>query len=78
MPTQVPELLDEIKARFGAEPTDGIQLLTAAGLLRRPFDPGMAVLLLPDEASRAVDGSTRRTGRPRVRRWIPVALALPD
>jgi len=47
MSTQVQPLLDELRSRFGVEPTDGLQLLTPAGVLRRPFDPGMAVLLLP-------------------------------
>src|SRR6186713_2042970 len=56
MPTQIAELLDELKSRFGVEPADGIQFLTADGLLRRPFDPGMAVLLLPDESAPAADG----------------------
>ncbi len=46
----VPELLEELGSRFGVRPTDGLQLLTARGLLRRTFDPGMAVVLLPDEA----------------------------
>src|SRR5215211_268965 len=52
MPTHVAELLDELKSRFGTEPTDGIQLLTVDALRERPFDPGMAVLVLPrDEPS---------------------------
>ena len=42
------ELLDELGSRFGLRPADGVQLLTPAGLLVRPFDPGMAVVLLPD------------------------------
>ncbi len=45
-----PGLFDELRTRFGVRPPDGAQLLTTAGLLRRPFDPGMAVVLLPDEA----------------------------
>jgi tetrapyrrole methylase family protein/MazG family protein len=47
MPSQISELLEELKSRFGVEPRDGIQFLTPDGLLRSPFDPGMAVLLLP-------------------------------
>ncbi len=53
----VQPLLDEVHQRFGVSATDGMQLLTADGLLRRPFDPGMAVLLLPlDTASTRADG----------------------
>jgi len=55
MSTEVQTLLDELRSRFGVDPTDGLQLLTPAGVLRRPFDPGMAVLLLPDADS--ADGS---------------------
>jgi len=68
MPTPIPELLDEVKTRFGVEPTDGIQLLTADGLLVRPFDPGMAVLLLPQEQAKtdaqALPGRTAHTSSP--------------
>jgi len=45
---QVPGLLDELRSRFGVRLADGVQLLTPPGLLRRPFDPGMAVVLLPE------------------------------
>jgi len=55
MSTEVQILLDEVRSRFGVDPTDGLQLLTPAGVLRRPFDPGMAVLLLQDADS--ADGS---------------------
>jgi len=51
MPTNIAELLDELKSRSGVEPTDGIQFLTADGLRERPFDPGMAVLLLPRDVA---------------------------
>jgi tetrapyrrole methylase family protein/MazG family protein len=50
---QVQELFDELHSRFGIRPTDGTQLLTAPALLRRPFDPGMAVLLLTEEPAHA-------------------------
>src|SRR5215207_2967984 len=56
MPTQIEGLLDELKSRFGLEPISGIQFLTADALLRRPFDPGMAVLLLPGDAESTDDG----------------------
>ncbi len=42
------QLLEELSARFGVTPGDGVQLLTPASVLSRPFDPGMAVVLLPD------------------------------
>jgi MazG family protein len=61
---QVQPLLDEIHDRFGVSHTDGLQLLTADGLLRRPFDPGMAVLLLPADAADDAgdDGSAGTSG----------------
>jgi tetrapyrrole methylase family protein/MazG family protein len=52
MSNQVPALLDEVEERFQVQATDGVQLLTAHGLLRRPFDPGMAVVLLPETAKK--------------------------
>jgi len=48
----VPELLDELGSRFGVQQADGVQLLTTSGLLRRQFDPGMAVALVPDASAR--------------------------
>lgn len=59
----VQPLLDEIGDRFGVSVSDGLQLLTADGLLRRPFDPGMAVLLLPVEGD-----------EPRADGFVPKAL----
>jgi tetrapyrrole methylase family protein/MazG family protein len=53
MSNQVQAFLGEVGDRFHVQPTDGVQLLTAQGLLRRPFDPGMAVVLLPE-----IDAST--------------------
>ncbi len=50
MSNQVQAQLDEVEERFQVRPTDGLQLLTAHGLLLRPFDPGMAVVLLPEMA----------------------------
>src|SRR4051794_16071103 len=55
MSANVAELLGELKSRFGVEPADGIQFLTSDGLLRRPFDPGMAVVLLPDQPAAAAN-----------------------
>ena len=46
-------VLDEVEARFGVTAADGVQLLTAGALLARPFDPGIALVIVPD-GSRAV------------------------
>jgi tetrapyrrole methylase family protein/MazG family protein len=46
-------LLEQVEARFGVTAVDGLQLLTPQALLARPFDPGMAVLLVPDGGSAA-------------------------
>jgi tetrapyrrole methylase family protein/MazG family protein len=43
-------LLSEVESRFGVAPRDGLQLLTPGALVARPFDPGMAVLLVGDSA----------------------------
>ncbi|HYI22403.1 MAG TPA: nucleoside triphosphate pyrophosphohydrolase [Candidatus Limnocylindrales bacterium] len=41
-------VLEELRVRFGVTAADGVQLLTPTAVLRRPFDPGMAALLLPE------------------------------
>jgi tetrapyrrole methylase family protein/MazG family protein len=41
-------LVNEVQSRFGVTAADGLQLLTPAALVARPFDPGMALLLTPD------------------------------
>jgi len=46
--------IDEMQRRFGVEPAGGLQILSAASLLSVPFDPGMAVLLLPTRPAGAV------------------------
>jgi tetrapyrrole methylase family protein/MazG family protein len=51
MSMQVSQLLESLEQRFNIRSSDGLQLLTAAGILRRPFDPGISVLLLPVDAS---------------------------
>jgi tetrapyrrole methylase family protein/MazG family protein len=38
--------LDEVERRFGVNATDGLQLLSAGTLVARPFDPGMALVIL--------------------------------
>jgi tetrapyrrole methylase family protein/MazG family protein len=56
---QIQSLLDELERRFGASINDGLQFLTTAAVLRRPFDPGVAVVLLPADAAvaQAIDQS---------------------
>ena len=39
--------IDEVQQRFGADPADGLQILSTTSALSVPFDPGMAVLLVP-------------------------------
>jgi MazG family protein len=47
----VQQLITEIETRFGVSAGDGLQILTPDVLVRRPFDPAMAVLLLPGPGS---------------------------
>ncbi|HWH37611.1 MAG TPA: nucleoside triphosphate pyrophosphohydrolase [Candidatus Limnocylindrales bacterium] len=47
-PQNPARLLDEAARRFSAGPAAGLQLLRSAALLRRPFDPGMDLLVLPE------------------------------
>ena len=42
------ELIAEIEARFGVTAADGLQILTPGATIRKPFDPGIAVLLVPE------------------------------
>ena len=42
-------LLDEVSARFGVTVADGVQVLARHALVTRPFDPGMALIVVPDE-----------------------------
>ncbi len=46
---QVPTatLLGEVDARFGVGPADGIQVLSQLAVTARPFDPGMALIVVP-------------------------------
>jgi MazG family protein len=44
----VHELIAEIEARFGVTAADGLQILTPGATIRKPFDPGLAVLLVPE------------------------------
>ena len=40
------DLLQQLDARFGLTPTDGVQILTPRSVLARPFDPGIALVLV--------------------------------
>jgi tetrapyrrole methylase family protein/MazG family protein len=58
--------IDEMQRRFGVNPADGLQILSARSVLSVPFDPGMAVLLLPatqggDESHAALPGRAAHT-----------------
>src|SRR6266542_2629100 len=44
-------LLDEIQARFGITAAEGLQVLSVRTLVARPFDPGMALIVVPDTAT---------------------------
>jgi tetrapyrrole methylase family protein / MazG family protein len=51
-------LVAEAQERFGAGPGDGLQVLSVGALLRRPFDPQMALLVVPgDDAPTVTDAS---------------------
>ena len=45
-------LLWELRERHGLDPARGLQLLTASALLRRAFDPGMALVIVPEAEAR--------------------------
>jgi len=64
MSAHLGRVLEELRTRFALGPTDGLQCLTSPTLLRRPFDPGMAVVLLPDEPGS--DSATVDDFRPAV------------
>jgi len=48
-------LLDEIESRFGVSAADGVQVVGVTNLVARPFEPGMALVVVPD---RPRDGSS--------------------
>ena len=62
-------LLEEATARFGLDPAEGVQLIAASALARRPFDPGMALIVVPGPADRA---AATPTGEPVI--FEPTAL----
>src|SRR5688500_19684496 len=60
------ELLAQVEARFGVTAADGLQLLSAAALVARPFDPGMALVIVPGtaEAATPIHGRARHGASP--------------
>jgi tetrapyrrole methylase family protein/MazG family protein len=44
----VDDLLQQLDARFGLTPSDGVQILTPRAVLGRPFDPGIALVVVPE------------------------------
>ena len=60
-------LVEELERRHGLHPSDGLQVLGVAGLVRRPFDPGWPLLLLPAaEAPAPADPPAAAAGGPAV------------
>jgi tetrapyrrole methylase family protein/MazG family protein len=57
-------LLDEIEARFGVSAAQGLQVLSVRTLVARPFDPGMALVVMPDGATpeEPLPGRARHSG----------------
>ncbi|MEO6349774.1 MAG: nucleoside triphosphate pyrophosphohydrolase [Candidatus Limnocylindrales bacterium] len=54
----VQSLIDELQSRFGLDPSKGLQIVTTTALVKRPFDPGMATLIVPatTDSDHANDG----------------------
>ena len=46
-------ILDEVETRYGVTPATGVQVLAHAALVARPFDAGIALVVVPDR-----DGSS--------------------
>jgi tetrapyrrole methylase family protein/MazG family protein len=56
-------MLDEVASRFGVSATDGLQLLATRALASRPFDPGMALIVVPDVAPLVATAALPLAGR---------------
>jgi MazG family protein len=54
--------LSELRDRHGISPGDGVALVGVDALVRRPFDPGMALVVLPAEANEARAGTREAPG----------------
>ncbi|MCY7418351.1 MAG: nucleoside triphosphate pyrophosphohydrolase [Chloroflexi bacterium] len=46
-------ILRELRETYGLDAADGVQLVSVEALTRRPIDPTMALVILPDEPGRA-------------------------
>jgi tetrapyrrole methylase family protein / MazG family protein len=49
----VARVLVEVERRFGVNSTDGVQVLAVSALIARPFDPGIALVVVPEGTSSA-------------------------
>jgi nucleoside triphosphate diphosphatase len=56
-------LLLELEQRLRIGPADGVQIVSAGALVRRPFDPGMALLIVPVPGTRATAPHQTLPGR---------------
>ncbi len=63
------ELLGEIERRHAVRAADGLQIVAPDTMAKRPFDPGMALLILP-----ASDGTSDGTAAPVVEGFDPAVL----
>jgi tetrapyrrole methylase family protein/MazG family protein len=67
-------LLQELEERHGLVPADGLQLLSASALTRRPFDPGWPVVIVPEPVSEPVGADDQRgAGRSA---YVPAEAAV--
>ena len=53
-------LLAKVRDRIGVTPDQGIQIVSVDRLVRRPIDPGMALVIVP--ATQAADPASDRFG----------------
>ena len=53
--------LRDLEARFGVTADDGLQVVTAPALPRRPFDPGWGLLIVPSADDPTPDGEPATT-----------------
>ena len=69
--------LRDLECRLGLTASDGLQVLTAATLARRPFDPGWGLLIVPGAASQAVGHVETPPSAPFVPSVLPGRHARP-
>ena len=76
--TSMQPYIDEMQRRFGVDPADGLQIISTASALSVPFDPGIAVLLLPGRpAAESAAAPAARSRCPRPRRGDAAARHVP-